>query len=95
MRSRNSFVNVYINDQLIYEDNTNISRMFGSSPGSRWHQIPIGLNDDPIRLCLEVTACFYNSHGMVDSIYIGKENDVYNKVVSSRLFGFIISSFFI
>ncbi|MEE0920761.1 MAG: GGDEF domain-containing protein [Lachnospiraceae bacterium] len=94
MRSRNSFVNVYINDQLIYEDNTNISRMFGSSPGSRWHQIPIGLNDDPVRLCLEVTACFYNSHGMVDSIYIGKENDVYNKVVSSRLFGFIISSFF-
>lgn len=94
MRCRNSFVNAYINDKLIYEDTMKIPVIFGASPGSRWHQISIGAHAEPFKLKLEVTACYHNSRGIVDSIYIGKANDVYNKVISSRLGGFILSCFF-
>ncbi|MDE7268445.1 MAG: GGDEF domain-containing protein [Lachnospiraceae bacterium] len=92
-RARSCYVNVYINDVLVDEDPLVTSPVYGASPGSRWHIISLSASDTPVTLCLEVTTCYTNSHGMIDNIYYGNTRNVYQKVVYDKIFGFILSNF--
>lgn len=92
-RARSCYVNVYVNDELVHEDTRVNSPIYGLSPGSRWHLISLGASDTPVTLCLEVTACYTNSCGMIDNIYYGNTQDIYQKITKDRIFGFIISAF--
>lgn len=92
-RARSCYVNVYANDALIYADSVVNSPIYGISPGSRWHLIALDASETPVTLCLEVTACYTNSHGLIDDIYYGNTQDIYKKVTKDRIFGFIMSAF--
>lgn len=92
-RARNCFVNVYINGVLLHEDYRKNAWFYGRSPGSRWHCVSLDSSTEPVTLCLEVTACYANSDGFIDSIYLGNTKNVYEKVISKRFAGFFISIF--
>lgn len=92
-RARSCYVNVYVNDELISEDTIVHSPIYGISPGSRWHLVSLSASETPVTLCLEVTACYTNSHGLIDNIYYGSTHDLYEVVTKERIFGFIISAF--
>lgn len=92
-RARSCYVNLYENDVLIHEDYRINSPLYGASPGSRWHLVSLNASETPVTLCLEVTACYTNSHGLIDNIYLGNTQDIYQKITSKRIFGFIVSAF--
>lgn len=93
LRCRNCYCNIYIDGELVHKDRINDNKIYGSSPGSRWHIVAVNASDRPVNLCLEVRTCFYNADGLIDNIYLGEAEDVYRKVTSSRLAGFIVSTF--
>ncbi|MBO5033072.1 MAG: GGDEF domain-containing protein [Lachnospiraceae bacterium] len=92
-RCRNCYANVYINGEPVYRDKVVTRKIYGSSPGSRWHVIALGSSKKPIELCLEVTACYSDSNGLIDNIYLGPTQNVYRKVTASRITGFVIGTF--
>lgn len=92
-RCRNCYADIYINGQLVQQDKINDMTIYGSSPGSRWHVMAIDSSDEPVEICLEVTACFQNSDGLIDNIYLGATRNIYHKVTTSHIIGFIISTF--
>jgi len=91
--ARSCYVNIYANGELIHKDYRVQSPLYGVSPGSRWHLVSLSASQTPVTLCLEVTACYTNSHGLINNIYLGKTQDIYRKITSERIFGFIISAF--
>lgn len=91
-RARSCYVNVYINDILVDEDPLVTSPVYGASPGSRWHIVSLGASETPVTLCLEVTTCYTNSHGMIDNIYLGNTRNIYQQVVQDKILGFILSN---
>ena len=92
-RARSCYVNLYADGELLHKDYRIKSPIYGASPGSRWHIVSLNASETPVTLCLEVTACYTNSHGMIDNIYIGNTQDLYQKITAERIFGFIISAF--
>lgn len=92
-RARNCYVDSYINDVPIRKDYRIHSPLYGNSPGSRWHILSLDASSAPVTLCLEVTSCYTNSKGHIDNIYLGRTQEVYRKIVSERIFGFILSTF--
>lgn len=92
-RARNCYVNVYMDDVLLHEDYHKNTWFYGRSPGSRWHCVSLDSSAEPVTLCLEVTACYTNSDGFIDSIYLGQTQQIYEKITSGRIAGFIISTF--
>lgn len=91
-RSRNCYTNIYINGTLLEEDKP-VKRLYGTSPGSRWHMSALGFTDKPVEICLEVTACFGNAHGLIDNIYLGKASDILRQVMSGRFVDFTVNVF--
>lgn len=92
-RARSCYVNLYVNDDPVHNDYRIKSPLYGASPGSRWHMVSLSASETPVTLCLEVTACYNNSHGLIDNIYLGNTQDIYRKITTERIFGFIISAF--
>ncbi len=91
-RSRNCYTNIYINGTLLEEDKP-VKQLYGTSPGSRWHMSALGFTDKPVEICLEVTACFGNAHGLIDNIYLGKASDILRQVMSGRFVDFTVNVF--
>lgn len=92
-RARSCYVNLYKDNTLLQEDYRISSPLYGVSPGSRWHLVSLSASETPVTLCLEVTACYSNSNGLIDNIYLGNTQDIYRKITSDRILGFIISIF--
>lgn len=92
-RARSCYVNIYVNGEPIRTDYRVNSPLFGVSPGSRWHLISLDACETPVTLCLEVTACYTNSQGLIDNIYLGNTQDLCRKVTGERILGFVISTF--
>lgn len=92
-RARSCYVDVYVNDTLVRKDSRVNSPIYGISPGSRWHLISLSASETPVTLCFEVTSCYTNSNGLIDNIYYGNTQDIYQKITKDRIFGFIISNF--
>ena len=89
-RCRNMFVNVYINDRLVYLDEQTQPAIFGTSPGSRWHMISLDSSTEPTVICIEGFACYGDSTGLIDNIYMGTSYEVYHEIVSSRFLSFLV-----
>ena len=79
LRARNCYVNFYVNGELLHEDYRIHSPLYGSSPGSRWHMLSLDASREPVQLCLEVTACYSDSKGLIDNIYLGKTQEITGK----------------
>lgn len=92
-RSRNMFVDIYVNDVLVSEDDREQSVIFGTSPGSRWHMVALDSSNPTITIRLEGTPCYTNVNGLIDNIYAGSTRDVYRIITSERFAGFILSVF--
>lgn len=92
-RSRNVFVDIYVNDVLVSQDDRDLNVIFGSSPGSRWHIISLDSSNPTVTIRLEVTPCYTNTDGLIDNIYTGTARDVYRIITSQRFAGFILSVF--
>ncbi len=92
-RARSCYVNIYVDDTLVHEDSPVNSPIYGISPGSRWHLVSLNASEMPVTLCLEVTACYTDSDGLIDNIYYGNTQDIYQKITKERILGFIISNF--
>ena len=92
-RSRNMFVDIYVNDVLVSEDAREQSVIFGTSPGSRWHMVALDSSNPSITIRLEGTPCYTNVNGLIDNIYAGSTRDVYRIITSERFAGFILSVF--
>lgn len=92
-RCRNMFVNIYVNGELVYEDNQSLHTIYGSSPGSRWHSFALDSSEEAETICIEGFACYENSDGLIDNIYLGDSLDVYDKIVRNRFLSFITSIF--
>lgn len=92
-RSRNMFVDIYVNDILVSEDDREQSVIFGTSPGSRWHMVALDSSNPSITIRLEGTPCYTNVNGLIDNIYAGSTRDVYRIITSERFAGFILSVF--
>lgn len=92
-RARSCYVNVYVNDELVHEDYRAAISIYGVSPGSRWHVVSFGTSDETPTICLEVTACYTNSDGLIDNIYLGSTHDVYRKAATKGIVDFIVGSF--
>lgn len=89
-RARNVFTDIFIDDEMIYEDSKGIMQIFGTSPGSRWHIVPIGEHNEPFTICIRGVGAYYNSNGTVDNIYIGNTHDVYKQIIGPQIVGFVI-----
>ena len=92
-RCRNMFVNIYVDEELLYEDNQELHTIYGSSPGSRWHSLTLNSSEEPRTICIEGFACYENSDGLIDNIYFGDSFGVYHKIVRNRFLSFITSIF--
>lgn len=92
-RARSCYIDVYVNDELVHKDYQKSAWIYGLSPGSRWHIISLPPSKVPVEICLEVTACYTNSNGLVDNIYWGSTQNVYRKITSEGIIGFIVSTF--
>jgi diguanylate cyclase (GGDEF)-like protein len=92
-KARNCYTDIYINDQLISEDTRSTSTIMGISPGSRWHVVTLPNSGETVKLTLYVSSCFSNSHGTIDNIYMGKVQDLYKKVTSAYIPGFVLCVF--
>lgn len=90
-RCRNLFVNVYLDNQLIYEDNKSLHTIYGTSPGSRWHTIALDSSSDGKTLCLEGFACYQDTNGLIDNIHLGSAKDVYRVTITQHFMSFFIS----
>ena len=82
--SRNMFVDIYVNDILVSEDDREQSVIFGTSPGSRWHMVALDSSNPSITIRLEGTPCYTNVNGLIDNIYAGSTRDVYRIITSER-----------
>jgi diguanylate cyclase (GGDEF)-like protein len=92
-KARNCYADIYVNDQLAIEDTRNTSTIMGISPGSRWHVFTLPISSETVTLTLSVTSCFSNSHGTVSNFYMGKVQDLYKKVTSLYISGFVLCAF--
>lgn len=90
-RCKNVFVNVYINDVLVYEDTRNLHPIYGTSPGNRWHIIELDSSSNQTNICIEIFACYTDSKGLIDNIYYGAANQVYRVIISNHIISFLIS----
>lgn len=90
-RCRNLFVNVYLDGQLIYEDDKTLHTIYGVSPGSRWHTITLDSSADYKNICIEGFACYEDSNGLIDNIYLGFAKDVYRVTITHRFMSFFVS----
>lgn len=91
-RGRNLFVDIKVNDQIFHEDRRDSPRMFGNSPGSRWHQISLPASDEETVISIHGTACFSNSNGYIDNVYLGKPEDVSKKILMKNIFTFLTNA---
>ena len=71
-RSRNMFVDIYVNDILVSEDDREQSVIFGTSPGSRWHMVALDSSNPSITIRLEGTPCYTNVNGLIDLSWVKK-----------------------
>ena len=92
-RCRNMFVNIYVNDKLVYEDNKELHPIYGSSPGSRWHVLSLNSCDKPQTICIEGFTCYDDTDGLIDNIYYGRSANVYKEVVRHHFLSFFIGLF--
>lgn len=92
-RCRNMFVNIYVNDKLVYEDNKTLHPIYGSSPGSRWHILSLDSANESQIICIEGFTCYEDTDGLIDNIYWGYSTDVYKQVVRNHFLSFFIGLF--
>lgn len=92
-RARSCYVNIYADGVLLQNDYRKNTWFFGISPGSRWHIVSIPPSVNPVTICLEVTACYTDSDGLIDNFYIGNTQHIFTKVISGRITEFILCSF--
>lgn len=90
-RARNVFADIYVNGEPVSIDSYEQSKIFGKSPGSRWHITSLPYSDEPVTIQITATPCFNDSKGIIDNIYIGKTADIYKKVTLTRIIDFCIS----
>lgn len=90
-RCKNLFVNIYINDTLVYEDIRNQHHIYGKSPGSRWHTIDLNSSINPSTICIEAFACYEDSNGLIDNIYYGETDKVYGTIITNHIISFLVS----
>lgn len=91
-RSRNLHISLKINGKDIYSDRNDTPKIFGSSPGSRWYQFALPMSDSEIMVEIHGVACFPNSKGHIDSVYVGTTVDVTNTIMKDKFFGFLVDS---
>lgn len=91
--ARNMFVDVYADGVLLEEDDRNISRLFGTSPGTRWHTVNLPNSEQTIRLELRGYACYSNSPGYVEQIYLGNITNIYHKIATENMLVLILNIF--
>lgn len=90
-RARNMFADVYINGELVAKDKVEQSVIYGSSPGSRWHIVSLDTSAPFVTIQISGTACYTNTHGLIDCIYAGEAKDVYRIITTGRVAGFVLS----
>lgn len=91
-RCRNMFADIYLNGVLVSEDTKELAQIYGSSPGSRWHFVPLPTEGESVQICISGYSCFTNTHGLIDNIYIGPAKLLYQKITSERIPGFLLST---
>lgn len=93
--SRNMYTNIYLNDILVYEDEPLTDYLYGTSPGIRWHMITVPASEKPITISLENRSVYKNTNGLIDNIYFGTAEEVFQTVITQHFFAFCISVLFI
>lgn len=92
-RSRNMFVDVWVNGEQVYVDDRNIFKLFGSSPGSQWNILMLPVNESLITVELSGTACYGNSKGLIDNVYIGEPSSLHELIIKKNILVFLLNSF--
>jgi diguanylate cyclase (GGDEF)-like protein len=92
-KARNCYADIYINGELLVADTRSTSKIMGVSPGSKWHVVSLPISGETVKLTLNVSSCFSNSHGTVTNFYMGKVQDLYKKVTSAYIAGFVLCVF--
>lgn len=92
-RSRNIFIDVYVNGRLVQSDDKNVFPLFGSSYGSKWNNIFLEKSQEPVTIEIKGWACFSNSKGIVTNFYIAPSDEIFTVVAKDHLFAFILNAF--
>lgn len=91
-RCRNLFVDIYVDNQLYYSDDKDIASFYGTSPGSRWHDIALPVSKEPVTIEIHGTACFTSSNGVIDNMYLGTPTEITRQIFHRFLFTFEINT---
>ena len=68
-RASNCFVNVYVNGKLLSSDVTKHNKIFGSSPGNRWHMVSINVTEKKCNISMELRSAYGNDKGAINNVY--------------------------
>ena len=90
-RASGCFVNVYVDGKLVSTDDDKQNKIFGKSPGHRWHMVSINSDNKSCKISLEVIPAYDNGKGSISNVYIGSPLGVVKQVLWDRIVGFIIS----
>lgn len=88
-RSKNIFLQVYFDDELVYNPYVSESPLYTKSTGTRWNYIPIHSEDVGKRIEIRVIKVYEEGRASVDNLYIGEPARVIMDTIEGKLVSFI------
>lgn len=89
-RCRNMYIEFKINGEVVFADRQDIPKIFGKSLGSKWYHFSLPANDFETVIEIHGTACYSNSKGYIDNVFLGTTMDVSNEILKMKFVGFLI-----
>lgn len=90
--ARNMYVDIYANSKLVSSDTLVTNRLYGTSPGIRWHYAVLEASDLPVIICIKGTAVYPDAAGLINDIFLGTPQDVLYSVFAKHLPTFLFST---
>lgn len=94
IRSSMQYINVYIDDQLIFESDTLSQSLLHTPEASTWHIIQLPNDIGGKKIYLSISSRVKAFSGVINPIFYGKSSDLMAELISRHLF-IIISSIII
>ena len=87
---RNLYTDIYVDGEIVSKDDMSQSKVFGSSPGTRWRTVTLPKSDQPMEIKVVAFNCFDNSAGFISKCYVGEISAVQTKLMGDSLAVFIL-----
>lgn len=82
-------VEVYIDDQLVYQSYLKEDNPVGKTPGNRWNEIPVYSSDGGRQVTIRLIPVYKTHVGSVPEIMMGNTSQIYFQYIAKQMIPFI------